>query len=773
MGNRYQADNEHPTKQEETMSRVFRWAVGVSLCAAITFLGGVAGAVTIKDVKSGEDVLAYMQRVNKGFDQTLYKQLVGAANPFKEADEGTGVAAADEKSRENARKLLANTKIRVFQEKPLFVDGLQELIWKTTDAAQYDKVKDWTLGDLKTFLLTKPEADIKAIMYGLNSDVIGSVVKLMSNSELTQVGAKIFNALPGSKLGAKGYLGARIQPNSPTDDPQDIQWQTFNGWSFAVGDQVVGTNPVDSTEESVLRVQLALKEMITAFKLEEIVPWCVLSHIDVQAAVEETNPGSTAIWFQSLAGTESANQTFDLTIQKMIDHAKARTGQYGLYFETGQGADYTNGHGHGFDIVVHESRKYGFARALSQEVAKAQKNGKGPWVHLNDVAGFIGPEVFKTREQLVRVCLEDIVMGKLHGLNLGLDICSTLHMPVTLDDLEWCQDQIAPANPAYLMALPTRNDPMLSYLTTQFQDHVRLREKFGFKVNDDMWDFFKRIKVIDANGKPTEHFGDPVWVYYQFRLAKGDTRPQQEIMAEGKQMAAAVQARGVPLAIGYGKNIWDLNPELNKAIHAGYEDAKVALWTEMTPDFIRTIPNAVSIKTEATDRENYIASPPNGETLSKEAVATLDKMKKAWGSNVPDVQIVISDGLNAKAIMNEGHLLPYLTELRSRLKAAGYTVNEQNIVVTGGRVRAGYQAGATLFGDGDSDKAKVVVHVIGERPGSGQNAFSAYITKTGRGTWGKEGGVDHDITKVVSGISVTGLEPKKGAETTVKLIESM
>ena len=755
------------------MSRVFRWAIGVSLCAAITLSGGIAGAVTIKDVKSGEDVLAYMQRVNKGFDQKLYKQLVGAANPFKEADEGTGVAAADEKSRENARKLLANTKIRVLQEKPLFVDGLQELIWKTTDAAQYDKVKDWTLGDLKKFLLTKPEADIKAIMYGLNSDVIGSVVKLMSNSELIQVGAKIFNALPGSKLGAKGYLGARIQPNSPTDDPADIQWQVFNGWSFAVGDQLLGTNPVDSTEENILQVQLALKDLITSFQLEEVLPWSVLAHIDVQAVVEEKHPGSTALWFQSLAGTESANQTFDLTIQKMLDHAKARTGKYGLYFETGQGADYTNGHGHGFDIVVHESRKYGFARALSQEVAKAQKNGQGPWVHLNDVAGFIGPEVFKTREQLVRVCLEDIVMGKLHGLNLGLDICSTLHMPVTLDDLEWCQDQIAPANPAYLMALPTRNDPMLSYLTTQYQDHVRLREKFGFKVNDAMWDFFKKIKVIDANGKPTEHFGDPVWVYYQFRLAKGDTRPQQEIMAEGKKMAAEVQARGVPLAIGYGKNIWDLNPELNKAIHAGYEDAKVALWTEMTPDFIRTIPNAVSIKTEATDRENYIASPPNGETLSKEAVATLAKMKQAWGSNVPDVQIVISDGLNAKAIMNQGHLLPYLTELRSRLKAAGYTVNEQNIVVTGGRVRAGYQCGATLFGDGDSDKAKVVVHVIGERPGSGQNAFSAYITKTGRGTWGKEGGVDHDITKVVSGISVTGLEPKKGAETTVKLIESM
>ena len=297
---------------------------------------------------------------------------------------------------------------------------MRELIWSSVDLAQYNKVKDWTLGDLKKFILTKSEAEIKGIMYGLNSDVIGSVVKLMSNSELTQVGAKIFNNLPGSKLGAKGYLGARIQPNSPTDDPADIQWQTFNGWAFAVGDQVVGTNPVDSTEDNILRVELALKELITTFKLEDVVPWCVLSHIDVQAAVEAKNPDSTAIWFQSLAGTESANQTFDLTLQKMMDHAKARKGKYGLYFETGQGADFTNGHGHGFDMVVHESRKYGFARTLKQQVAAAQVNGAGAWVHLNDVAGFIGPEIFKTREQLVRVCLEDIVMGKLHGLNLGL-----------------------------------------------------------------------------------------------------------------------------------------------------------------------------------------------------------------------------------------------------------------------------------------------------------------------------------------------------------------
>ena len=71
------------------------------------------------------------------------------------------------------------------------------------------------------------EDEIKQVMPGLSSDAIACVVKLMSNSELIAVGAKVFNPLPGSNIGAKGYLGARVQPNSPTDHPDDIRWQVF------------------------------------------------------------------------------------------------------------------------------------------------------------------------------------------------------------------------------------------------------------------------------------------------------------------------------------------------------------------------------------------------------------------------------------------------------------------------------------------------------------------------------------------------------------------
>jgi ethanolamine ammonia-lyase large subunit len=60
----------------------------------------------------------------------------------------------------------------------------------------------------------------------------------------------------------------------------------------------------------------------------------------------------------------------------MRKYASQRSGKFGLYFETGQGADFTNGHGHGFDMVIHESRKYGFARALTRDVAEAQKKSR-------------------------------------------------------------------------------------------------------------------------------------------------------------------------------------------------------------------------------------------------------------------------------------------------------------------------------------------------------------------------------------------------------------
>lgn len=723
--------------------------------------------------KAGEDAVSYVHRVAGKFDATLFKQVLGAANEFKEGDQIIGVAAVDESSRQHARSLLMRTKISDLLAHPLLSDDLSAFLSESLNREAAATASKLTMGELKEFLVTQDEVAIKKLMPGLASDVIGCVVKLISNAELIAVGAKIFNSLPGSRIGAKGYLGARIQPNSPTDNVEDIRWQVLDGFAYAVGDVLLGTNPVSSDPNSVHAVEVTLQDVLVTFGIQDVLPHCVLAHIDVQAEVETKWPGSTALWFQSIAGSDSANATFDLSLEKMLKYTTQRTGKFGLYFETGQGADFTNGHGHGYDMVLHEARKYGFARALTQQLAAAQAQAGSPhqpWVHVNDVAGFIGPEVFRTREQLVRCCLEDIVMGKLHGLCIGLDVCSTLHMEVSLDDLDWCLESVMPANPAYLMALPTKIDPMLGYLTTGYQDHVRLREKFGYRVNDRMWQFFQTLEVIDANGQPTSHFGDPVWVYLKYRRKKGDARPDAEVMAEGRQQLAEVRSRGLFVASGFGAKPSQLEASTDRDIRRIYSDAKECLWTELKPDFIAHAPNVIPMTTQSADRTDYILHPESGEKLSDGSVQVIDQLRKQHDGRF-DVQVLVSDGLNALAIMDSGHLQPFLKELREQLLKHGYQPAPEVLMMTSGRVRAGYRIGEQLFAK--QVGRRVLIHVIGERPGTGHHTFSVYLTATQGAVWNTPGKVDHNLTKVVSGIAVTAMPPVAAADETVRILNGL
>jgi ethanolamine ammonia-lyase large subunit len=65
------------------------------------------------------------------------------------------------------------------------------------------------------------------------------------------------------------------------------------------------------------------------------------------------------------------------------------------------------------------------------------------------------------------------------------------------------------------------------------------------------------------------------------------------------------------------------------------------------------------------------------------------------------------------------------------------------------------------------------MHVVGERPGSGHRTLSIYITSADGSQWSEESKVDHDITKVVSGIAHTALLPKLGAQTAARILRGM
>jgi ethanolamine ammonia-lyase large subunit len=105
------------------------------------------------------------------------------------------------------------------------------------------------------------------------------------------------------------------------------------------------------------------------------------------------------------------------------------------------------------------------------------------------------------------------------------------------------------------------------------------------------------------------------------------------------------------------------------------------------------------------------------------------------------------------------------------LDPAPFRVGTKTIVVQSGRVRAGYQIGELLFGGYNGTRA--LLHIVGERPGSGHRTFSVYFTCVDGSVWAIPGKVDHDRTKVVAGIANTALRPQQAAEDVARILTSV
>ena len=125
-------------------------------------------------------------------ESALYKQLLGAANEFKEGDAIIGVAAVDDAARQQARDLLSSTRVSEIDQHPPFRDELFQLLTSSLNREIQQQIGDMTLGTLKSFLLERSESEIHAIRDGLSSDVIACVVRLMSNSSVAAAACSQF-----------------------------------------------------------------------------------------------------------------------------------------------------------------------------------------------------------------------------------------------------------------------------------------------------------------------------------------------------------------------------------------------------------------------------------------------------------------------------------------------------------------------------------------------------------------------------------------------------
>src|SRR5262245_19632107 len=410
-------------------------------------------------------------------------------------------------------------------------DGLTAALQRSRDRRFDHELDPLTVEEFKRALLDSGGgAWVARRFHALPSEAIAAVAKVMTNAELSSVSRLLFNPLNGDGVatGSPNHFGSRIQTNSPGDDEQEILFSILEGLAYGCGDVIIGLNPAADDLDTIVRLEQLLEQVVR--RLELPTRYCVLSDIVKQHDARKHT--RMDVGFQSLAGTSRALAGMvGLDVDGVIDLARDFDG---LYFETGQGSEVTNGAAEEIDMVTLEARTYGLARHIRQRTSCG-------WMIVNDVAGFVGPEVFKDAQQLERACLEDVVMAKLHGLTMGLDVCATFHMGISPGELRQVTERIVDRGaPAYLMAVAGNADPMLGYLTTSFREHPRLRNRAARRMASPMERRLTALGVAeDAN-----HGSSVARLYASYARASGDQRTSSTLEEEGQRRLISLRERG-------------------------------------------------------------------------------------------------------------------------------------------------------------------------------------------------------------------------------------
>ena len=420
------------------------------------------------------------------------RTLLAKASPARSGDELAGLAAASAVERVAAQHALAEVPLAQFLAEPLVpyeTDEVTRLILDTHDRAAFAPVADLTVGAFRDWLLRyeTDAAALTALAPGLTPEMVAAASKLMRNQDLILVAAKCeVVSRFRSTLGRRGTLAVRLQPNHPTDDPSGIAASILDGLLYGCGDACIGINPATDSPARVGELLRLIDQLITTYGIPT--QSCVLAHVTTQlAALQQGAP--LDLLFQSIAGTEAANQSFGINLALLREaheatraQGRAPAGANVMYFETGQGSCLSAHAHHGVDQQTLEARAYGVARAFAPLL-------------VNTVVGFIGPEYLYDGKQIIRAGLEDHCCGKLLGLPMGVDACYTNHAAADQDDMDTLLTLLGAAGVNYIMGVPGADDIMLGYQSTSFHDAQYLRQLLDRTPAPEFAAWLERMRI--------------------------------------------------------------------------------------------------------------------------------------------------------------------------------------------------------------------------------------------------------------------------------------
>jgi len=408
------------------------------------------------------------------------RELLAKANEPKSGDALAGIAARSERERVAAKLALAEVPLGVIVDNPVIdpeTDDVSRLILDSHDRTAFARLGSLTVGEFREFLLDDSTTGetLRELHHAITPEVAAAVAKLMGNKELVYAAAKIRNVTRcRNTMGERGVFGVRVQPNHPADDLAGILISAVDGLSFGCGDAVIGVNPATDSIDTVSAILRLLDRLIA--KLKVPTQACCLAHITTQLrALERGAP--IDLLFQSVAGTQTANASFGVTLamlkegrERVLESHRLRdvnwVGEQVMYFETGQGSALSAEAHSGVDQLTLEARAHAVARAFD------------PFL-VNTVVGFIGPEYLADERQITRAGLEDHFVGKLLGLPMGVDVCYTNHADADQNSADNLLLLLAASGCNYVMGVPCADDVMLNYQSTSYHDAATVRSLFG------------------------------------------------------------------------------------------------------------------------------------------------------------------------------------------------------------------------------------------------------------------------------------------------------
>jgi len=424
--------------------------------------------------------------------------LMAKATPRRSGDELAGIAATSEAERVAAQMALADVPLKHFLNEDVLQiddDDVTRIIQRNFDPQSFKEVASLTVGEFREFLLdygTDAER-LKKLAPGLLPEMVAAVSKIMRNQDLILAAHKCrVTTTFRNTQGLPGRLGVRLQPNHPTDDPAGIAASIFDGLMYGIGDAVIGINPATDSPASLGKLLRILDGLIA--KLQIPSQSCVLTHVSSQ--LEAINAGAPVdLVFQSIAGTQKANDSFGFTLdmlreaqQAALSLKRGMPGSQVMYFETGQGSCLSADSSFGVDQQTLEARAYGLARCFD------------PFL-VNSVVGFIGPEYLFDARQITRAGLEDHFCGKVLGLPMGCDICYTNHADADQDDMDNLLTLLATAGVNFVMGVPGADNIMLNYQSTSFHDANFIRQLLGLRPAPEFEGWLNQMRIQDDNGR--------------------------------------------------------------------------------------------------------------------------------------------------------------------------------------------------------------------------------------------------------------------------------